>query len=65
MVHLGVEPGTKAYRLLDPISKTVTVSRDVVFNEDKEWNWNETDMNEDAGSFTFDISGVEDKRDQE
>lgn len=42
LVHLGTEPGTKAYRLLDPTSKRITVSRDVVFMEDEGWNWNDS-----------------------
>lgn len=41
LVHLGTEPGRKAYRLLDPISKKITVSRDVVFMEEEGWKWNE------------------------
>lgn len=31
LVHLGVEPGTKAYHLYDPNVRKVVVSRDVVF----------------------------------
>lgn len=31
VVHLGRQAGTKAYRLYDPDTKTVHVSRDVVF----------------------------------
>ena len=37
LVHLGTEPESKAYRLLDPTSKRIVVSRDVVFEEDKKW----------------------------
>ena len=33
LVHLGTEPGSKAYRLLDPQSKQIVVSRDVIFDE--------------------------------
>ena len=29
MVFIGYEEGTKGYRLLDPVSKTLHVSRDV------------------------------------
>lgn len=39
VVHLGKEPGTKAYRLYDPVSKKVHVSRDVIFEEKKSWAW--------------------------
>ena len=41
LVHLGIEPGSKAYRLIDPDSKRIIVSRDVVFDEEKEWRWND------------------------
>lgn len=35
LVHLGTEPGLKAYHLLDPVSKKIIVRRDVVFDEGK------------------------------
>ena len=38
-VLLGVSEESKAYRLYDPISKRVVISRDVVFEEDKQWDW--------------------------
>ena len=38
-VLLGVSDESKAYKLFDPISKKVIGSRDVVFEEDKSWNW--------------------------
>lgn len=39
VVHLGREPGTKAYRLFDPNSGKDLISRDVVFVEDEAWDW--------------------------
>ncbi|GJW87353.1 nucleic acid-binding, OB-fold protein, partial [Tanacetum coccineum] len=33
LVHLGTETGSKAYRLLDPVSGRIRVSRDVRFDE--------------------------------
>lgn len=33
---------SKGYRLYDPICKKITVSRDVIFEEDKKWNWDES-----------------------
>ena len=39
LVHLGIEKGTKAYRLLDPDTGKIYVSRDVVFDEQQGWVW--------------------------
>ena len=41
MVMLGYETGGKAYRLYDPASKRVHVSRDVIFDEGTGWDWGE------------------------
>jgi hypothetical protein len=41
MVFIGYEPGTKAYRLYNPVTDRVHVSRDVVFKEGNAWNWNQ------------------------
>lgn len=38
-VLLGVSDESKGYRLYDPISKRVVTSRDVVFEEDRQWKW--------------------------
>ena len=53
VVHLGREPGTKAYRLFDPATGVVHVSRDVSFDEAKGWPWNSTEQNcVESGNFT-------------
>ena len=39
MVYLGVEEGSKAYRLYDPNTRRIVVSRDVIFEEDVPWQW--------------------------
>ena len=53
LVNLGTEPGSKAYRLLDPDTKRIIVSRDVYFTEEKEWSWSKTEETEysDPGDF--------------
>ncbi|KAL8122107.1 hypothetical protein AgCh_018736 [Apium graveolens] len=38
-IYLGREPGTKACRLYDPVFEKILVSRDVVFEEQKAWEW--------------------------
>lgn len=40
-VVLGVSEESKAYKLFDPMTRKVIVSRDVVFDEAKKWNWEE------------------------
>jgi hypothetical protein len=41
-VFIGYEPGSKAYRCYDPVSKRVIISRDVVFDEAAAWRWCDT-----------------------
>ena len=41
-VLLGIIEESKAYRLYDPLSKKVIASRDVVFNEEESWLWDDT-----------------------
>lgn len=38
-ILLRVSEESKAYRLYDPISQRIIISRDVVFEEDKSWDW--------------------------
>jgi transposase InsO family protein len=46
-VFIGYEEGTKGYRLLDPVTKALYVSRDVVFEEDQAWAWSgDSDQNQ-------------------
>ena len=53
LVHLGTEPGTKAYRLLDPTTRRIVVSRDVVFNEEQRWKWIQEQKEVDTSVITF------------
>ena len=41
-VLLDVSEESKAYRLYDPLSNKIVISRDVGFNEDGHWPWAET-----------------------
>nr|GEV43306.1 ribonuclease H-like domain, reverse transcriptase, RNA-dependent DNA polymerase [Tanacetum cinerariifolium] len=41
MVYLGNEQRSKAYRLFDPTTQRVYVSRDVKFKENETWDWKE------------------------
>ena len=54
LVHLGTEPGSKAYRFLDPKSKRIVVSRDVYFEDEKKWSWS-NEVGSEEGSFEVEI----------
>lgn len=50
MVLLGYETGTKGYRFFDPSTERLHVSRDVLFEEDKSWNWDSENSTEQIPS---------------
>jgi len=39
MMYLGVEEGSKAHRLYDAQNNKISVSRDVVFEENVKFEW--------------------------
>ena len=39
MIFIGYEAGSKAYRAYDPTTNRVHVSRDIVFDEAAQWDW--------------------------
>jgi hypothetical protein len=45
-VFLGYEPGTKGYRVYDLVNNKLIVTRDVIFDEKRGWNWVEKDGRE-------------------
>lgn len=40
-IFLGISDKSKAYRLFNPITKKIVVSRDVIFDEEALWNWSD------------------------
>ncbi|KAL8145114.1 hypothetical protein AgCh_003359 [Apium graveolens] len=56
VIHLRKEPGTKAYRLYNPVTKTVHVSRDVFFVERKSWCWNSEKEPQQNMTSTFSVT---------
>ena len=58
VVNLGQEPGTKAYRLYDPNSGAIHVSRDVVFEESKSWPWTDTEIDESVAAPSFTVVNI-------
>ena len=51
-VLLGVSEESKAYRLYDPLSNKIVISRDIIFNEDDCWPW--TTIHTEAGDTLLD-----------
>jgi hypothetical protein len=39
MIFVGYEPGSMAYRVYEPRSRRVHISRDVIFDESAQWKW--------------------------
>jgi hypothetical protein len=55
MLFLGYEPGTKGYKLFDPETNRVTVSRDVIFEENVPWEWTRTNGSNHTEPDTFTV----------
>ncbi|CAO2146167.1 unnamed protein product [Urochloa humidicola] len=51
VVLLGYEPGAKAYRVFDPVARRIHISRDIVFDEDASWDWEEEGDGDGAPGF--------------
>lgn len=63
LVHLGTEPGSKTYRLFDPVNRRILVTRDVFFDEENMWKWNtlEKVIDDEPGTFKFTSVNMETK----
>jgi hypothetical protein len=42
MVYIGYESSAKAYRVYDPVARHVHVSRDIIFDGNRSWDWSAT-----------------------
>jgi hypothetical protein len=52
-VFLGYETGSKGYFVFDPVENWVLVSRDIAFDENNFWNWeNNVQEEQDGDPFT-------------
>ena len=47
-IFLGYESDSKGYRVFDPVKGRLMISRDVLFNEKKVWNWGESEQGDEA-----------------
>jgi hypothetical protein len=55
MVMIGYEAGTKAYRAYNPVNKKLVVTRDVLFEEEKSWNWSSAEPVESISDEIFTV----------
>lgn len=58
-VLLGYSEESKAYRLYNPNTKKMVTSRDVVFEEGKEWDWDKDQEHSTEGSLTWNGDDVD------
>lgn len=40
-IFMGVSENSKAYKLFNPLTNKIVISRDVVFDEENAWNWSD------------------------
>ena len=45
-VMIGYNSESKAFKMFDPLEKKAHVSRDVIFEEEKKWNWDDSYMSD-------------------
>lgn len=58
-VFLGVSEESKAFRMYDPESKKIVISRDVVFEEEGKWSWAKTSEQARCDVFEWGDEGKE------
>jgi hypothetical protein len=58
VIFIGYEVGSKAYHCYDPVDQRVIISRDVIFNEARQWCWENVDDDQagDPEPFTMEYS---------
>lgn len=64
-VVLGVSEESKAYMLYDPDTKKITISRDVIFEEDAKWDWDSNATEQDVLEWGNDGTIDEEESDEE
>lgn len=58
VINLGKKAGMKAYMLYDPDTRTVLVSRDVTFDEEKPWVWEDQHVEVSKTGSIFNIASM-------
>ena len=56
MVFVGYELGTESYCCLDPLTFKLHISRDMIFEQSKVWNWDFKKIEDKGGEFKLTTS---------
>lgn len=65
MVHIEIEKGSKAYKLLNPDTGSICVIRSVILEEDKEWEWEKAVKIKATPGISFTVEGYDLKETEE
>lgn len=57
VVYLGTEKGSKAHRLLNPNTGVIYVSRNVIFEENRRWEWHKSLKIKSSPVISFTVEG--------
>jgi transposase InsO family protein len=57
-IFVGYEPSSKAYRVFDPQTRRIHISRDVVFDEAASWSWR-GELGDAEPEFQIEVESVE------
>ena len=57
-IFVGYEAASKVYRVFDPRTRRVHISRDIVFDEAASWNWN-GELDDVEPGFTIELESSE------
>ena len=60
-VFVGYAPQSKAYRLYNPLTGKIIISRSLIFNEDARWNWKEANKVECKHKSICNFENLEEK----
>ena len=58
MIFIRYEPGSKAYRVYEPTTRRVHISRDVVFDKEARWEWGTDSTTINDGEFRIENTTV-------
>ncbi|GAU32260.1 hypothetical protein TSUD_53880 [Trifolium subterraneum] len=65
-IHLGISEESKAFKLYDPVKEKIVISKDVKFDENKQWNWETNEIEcVSKNKVIIDVENIEDHVDSD